>query len=82
MDGSRDQFLAGPRLAGKQDRRVSQCNLFDRFQYSSQTCRFSDDVFEPWSLAKFGAQLDIFGFELLAQRPNLLIRKRVCDGYG
>src|SRR6266568_2117964 len=64
MQGARDNFLAGPVLAGNQHIRVRRANAFDEFQDVLHRCRFRDNLRQfTWRIRDAVTQGEIFSFQ-------------------
>jgi hypothetical protein len=74
VNGAGNQFLAGARLAVKQDGGVGRCNDRDLFQDFLQGCALADNAFEAVLRADFW-----FDMKLLISEPAHIDKALRCQ---
>src|SRR6185369_13039359 len=80
VNGARDQLLASARFTVDQDSRVSGCDCLDVLQHTLQHRARSDDLLEVVLRANLFFEIELLLLELVLQRFDLVVRKRILDG--
>src|SRR4029079_19626916 len=81
MNGARDDFLPGARLAGDQDRAVRRCDRLEHVnQLLHRPAALADEAAElMWALIKFRLQIGVMRFESLLLQRFLQAKKQLVE---